>query len=116
MLTSLPASVTKITTMRDKTVRLQIDCQEIAPENMTELFALNDTLGYFYFQEQPIKEVPTKDLPEINLEPHQKSPGQRLHAVLYLLHKQNGGKDEDFDPFYRYTMEKIISDVKEILN
>jgi hypothetical protein len=115
MKTGLAAAITKITTMRDRTIRLQVDLQETAPENMAEMFALNDTQGWFFFHESPIKQINLKDLPALDLEPHQKSPSQRLHSVLYLLHKQNGGKDDTFDPFYKQQMERFIEAVKEKL-
>jgi len=113
---SLPAAITKITTMRDKTVRLQVDCQETAAEEMANLFALNDKLGYFFFADQVIKEIDTKDLPEIKLDKDEKSPGSRLRAALWVLHEQKGGKPEDFDPYYRRQMERFIEAVKEQLN
>lgn len=115
MKASLPAAVTKVTTMRDRTIRLQVDCQEVPPESMTELFELNDCLGHFFFQKERITQINLSKLPKIELEPDEKSPGQRLRSVLFLLHKQNGGKDEDFDPFYRKQMERFIGAVKERL-
>ncbi len=111
----LPATISKVTTMRDKTIRLQVDCQEIPAENMAELFALNDALGWFFFHERPLTQIDTKNLPEIKIESWEKSPGQRLKASLYRLWEQHK-TDEDFETYYRRQMEKIIEAVKEKLN
>lgn len=111
---SIPATITKVTTMRDKTVRLQVDCQETAPETMAELFALNDTLGWFFFHEQPIKEIDTSNLPEIKLEKGQKTPSERLHAVLYVLWV-NEKSDMSFDNYYLAKMNQLIEMIKSKL-
>lgn len=115
MRVSLPGAITKITTLRDRTVRLQVDCQEVRSEYAAELFALNDKIGWFFFADQVIKEVP-KDLPDVVLEKNEKSPSERLRASLFVLHSQNGGKKEDFDSFYKKQMEMFIEAVKDKLN
>lgn len=111
MKSSIPAAVTKITTMRDKTVRLVIDCQETDPETMADLFRLNDTLGWFFFHLAPIKDIDTSNLPEIKFEKGQKTPSERLHAVLYVL-----WLDEKpaipFDQFYLERMNSMIEWIK----
>ena len=111
MKSSLPAAITKVTTMRDKTVRLQVDCQESDPETMADLFRLNDTLGWFFFHEAPIKEIDTKNLPEIKLEVGQKTPSERLLACLYVLWESEK-TDVSFDNYYLAKMNSIIEWVK----
>jgi hypothetical protein len=44
-----------------------------------------------------------------------KSPSQRLKAVLFVLWKQLGERENDFDVFYRLEMEKLIDNIKEKL-
>jgi len=44
-----------------------------------------------------------------------KSPSQRLKAVLFVLWKQTGEPENDFDLFYKLEMEKIIDKIKEKL-
>ena len=52
---------------------------------------------------------------QVATERGQKTPSQRLHAVLFLLFKQSGGEG-DFETFYRREMEKYIDHVKAKLN
>lgn len=115
MKVSLPATITKITTMRDKTVRVQVDCQEIPAEYMAELFGLNDQLGWFFFHEKPIKEIDTENLPDIKLESWEKPPSQRMRAVLFRLWEQTD-KKKTFEEFYREKMEQLIEMLKEKIN
>jgi len=115
MKSSIPASITKVTTMRDKTVRVQVDCQEIPSEHMAELFDLNDKLGYFFFHEKPLKEIDTSTLPEIKLEDWEKPPSQRQRAVIFRIWEQTDRK-QTFEVFYRDQMERIIEWLKQKLN
>lgn len=115
MKTSLPATITKVTTMRDLTVRIQLDCQEMLPEYMAEIFSLNNKLGWFFFHEAPIKEIDTSKLPEIHFEEWEKTPGQRMRAVLYRLYERTD-KKITFEQFYKEKMEQLIEMLKEKLN
>lgn len=111
---SLAATITKVTTMRDKTVRIQVDCQEIDPEYMAELFALNDKLGWFFFKDKPIKEIDTSQLPDIQVEKWEKHPSQRMRAVLFRMWEQTD-KKKTFEEYYREKMEQLIEMLKEKL-
>lgn len=114
MLNSLPATITKVTTMADNGIRLQIDTQEIIPEDTAELFRLKGGLGWFFFHEAPIKEIDTKSLPHITLEKNQKSPSERYRAVLFAYHKQEK-IETPFNQWYEQRMETLIDQVKEKL-
>ena len=111
---SLPAIITKITTMSDGGIRLQVDTQEITSKDTSELFELKGKLGYFFFDEQSIKEIDTSKLPEIVLEDGEKSPSQRMRAALFVYWEQNKIK-EPFDIFYRRQLGKWIDTIKEKL-
>lgn len=108
-----PAVISKVTTMADGSIRLQVDTQEIPPEDKTRVFSLFGKLGYFFFAETTTFKIPDK-LPEIQLEKGQKSPSERLRGVLFVYWEQNKIK-EDFDTFYRRTMNRYIDSIKEKL-
>lgn len=119
MKTTLPSTITKVTTMADNTVRLQVDCQEMPPEQMAEIFKMKGLLGYFFFLDSPVLEIEKSDLPEIQLESWEKSPSQRLRAAFYryweMLHDK-GKVKEAFEVWYRVEMEKLITQIKDRLN
>jgi len=111
----LPASIFGVRTLQDKTVRLTIDCQEMHPESMAELFALQGGIGWLFFHEQPIKEIDTRNLPDIELDRDEKHPSSRLRAAIYVLWNQSK-KSQTFEVFYRDTMEKLIDFIKSKLD
>lgn len=110
------ATVTKITTLTNKVIRVTVDTQELSPLESTMLFGLKDKLGYMLFAERPLKEADLKDIPEKAVEfKGDKTPSQRLRGAMYVWWEQ-GGKQGDWDTFYRAKMEDLISQVKEKLN
>lgn len=101
--------------MSDGGVRVQVDTQEIAPEEMTELMLLKGKLGWLFFHTAPIKEIDTKDLPPITLEKNQKSPSERYRGVLFAYHQQEK-ITTPFNQWYEQRIEALINQVKEKLN
>lgn len=100
--------------MSDRTIRLNIDCQEISPVEEAKIFELRGKLGWFLFSEQIMKDEDIKNLPDIVLEKNEKSPSERLRSVLFVFWTQQGSKGS-FDSFYKGQMEKIINRFKEEL-
>ena len=100
--------------MADKGLRIQVDTQELGPEDAGQVMLLKDKLGYFVFAEQ-IGEQDIKDLPKIELEEGEKAPSARLRATLFVYWEQHKVA-EPFDLFYRRKIESFISAIKEKLN
>lgn len=109
--------------MADRTIRLQVDCQEMTAEAEAIILKSRNTIGYFLYGETEIVE---EDLEEMNLpdykplEKSDKSPSQRLRAVLYLLWIQKGKKDIygqpcDSDSYYKQILIQLIAKYKDML-
>jgi len=111
----VPSTISKITTMADGGLRLEVDTQEIDSENAAKIMMMRKKLGVFVFAETGINEKDIKDLPEIKLERNEKSPSGRLRAVLFVYWEQYKIQ-EQFDIFYRRKMEDFINVIKEKLN
>lgn len=109
---SLPAIITKLTTMADGGIRVQVDTQEIEPEESSGLFSLKGKVGYFFFDPKEIKSIDVSNLPEIQLDDGEVSPSKRQRAVLYRIWEAKG-KGGDFELFYRRFMERHIEGLKE---
>lgn len=110
------SQIQKIQTLVDGGFKLDVITQELTPEEATLLLSLHKKQGWFLFKEAPFKEEDLVDLPEIKPEfKGDKTPSQRLRAVLYVYWQQNGGKG-DFDSFYKRQMERIINKIKEKLD
>lgn len=113
---SAPAIIEKVQTLVDGGVKFTVNTPELNPESMTKLFSLTKKSGYFLFSESG--SIDTKDIPDVplDLEAGEKSPSQRLRSVLYVYWEENTSKREPFDVFYKKSIEKLITGLKEKLD
>jgi len=99
------ARVVKITTLADRTLRIQLELRELKPEEMASLM-----FSYMSQEEGVALEEVIVD------ETETKSPSQRLRGVLFKLWERNKEGLEQFDLYYRKKMGGIIDKLKEKLN
>lgn len=92
--------------------------ENLPPEQLFKLINMKNKLGWVTFNVELIEATDLLDLPKIDKTRYTegKSPQQRLRAVMFLLHKQNGGKDKDFPVVYESNIEKLITQYKEQLD
>ena len=112
-----PAIIDKISTLVDGGCKLSISTQELAPDEMTSLFSLKNKEGWFLFKESVIKESDVDkipDEPDVRIEKRDKTPSQRIRAVIYRLWETTN-KSKTADEFYKYYMDKLIEKIKEKL-
>ena len=93
--------------MADKSLRLQVDTQELPKDDKAKVFDLHETLGWFVFSKAEIQEDDLVDLPEIKPEFEEKSPSQRLRARLFVYYNHTHVNKEDFPEWYKKTMNKL---------
>lgn len=99
------AIIDKVSTLKDGSVRISLVTRALSPTQMAELF--------FWVN----KEILAIDIDEWNKD--DKSPSQRLRAVLYRLFEQSDDKERynnEFELFYRAKLERIIDQLKEKLD
>lgn len=111
----VPAEISRVQTMADGGLRLFVDTQEINPDDKGLVMSLHKKIGWFLFAEQELKQEDTLDLPEIKVEKGEKTPGQRLRAVLFLLWNKKK-TTESFDSYYRDYINRVIEKLKEGLD
>ena len=111
----VPATINKVTTMADGSLRLFVDTQEIHPSDKAELMSLHQQLGVFVFSLSNIAKEDLIQLPEVKSPGIGKTPSQRLRSVLYILWEQTQSK-QDFETFYTTYMSKLIDQIKERLD
>ena len=116
-----PGTISKITTMADNTLRLQVDCQEMPADQEAIVLKARNKYGYFLYNESEITETDVEAIPDYKpTEKGDKSPAQRLRAVLYRLWEQTGKVDMyrqpcDSDTYYKQIMETLINQHKDKL-
>lgn len=107
--------IDKITTLKDQSLKITLESQELQPEEMAALFELRNKYVYTALDEAPINpdDLDIKEpMKEFKTD---KTPSQRLRAVLYRYWEQNK-PTEDFDSYYKRKMEEIINYIKDKLN
>jgi hypothetical protein len=112
----LPAYITGINALKDKSIKLTIVTQEMSPDKAGELFSINGHLGYVYISSKTIdnKEIDTVD--KLDPEFGGKTQSQRLRAVLYRLFEVKPEGFKNFDNYYHHKTEEIINHLKSKLD
>lgn len=111
----VPSTISKVQTMSDGGLRLVVDTQELDdPFQKAAVMELHNQLGWFVFAPADIQ-ITEADIPKERIDSdEQKTPGQRLRAVLYVMYEKKG-KVGTFEEYYRKQMERIINQVKSKL-
>jgi len=111
----LSAEFSKLTTRVNHTFDITFNTSEMPAEQGAKLLPLLNQQGTLAFKFGTFTDEQIHDLPEAKEFPEQKSSSQRLRAVLFIWHKQQGHRDEDFEAFYKMQMEILINQIKNKL-
>lgn len=112
----LPAEIEGITTRKDKTVKLTIGTQELAPDKGGELFGLQNALVYLAIKKENFSTNEIGELEKLKAEDYGgKTPSQRLRNVLFVAWQQNSQGFDKFDLYYDFRMNQIIIHLKNKL-
>lgn len=110
----LETIIKKVSTLIDGGLKIDIETQELKPEDATKLFQLKGKIGYMAFKPGKISEEDIINLPdEVTEFKTQKTQAQRLRSVKYVYFYKKGGKREDFDDWYKKQTNKEIDRWKE---
>lgn len=110
----LPAILNPISRRKDKSVKLGLETRELSPEETLALMAIEGSEMWLCLAPNE-KDL---EIPEEQAEVDEKSPSERLKAVLYVLYKQETEKGKYiglFENFRREKMEKLIEMIKSKL-
>ena len=109
------ATIENIATRSDKTIKITVGTQELAPDQASLLLNLHQKIGWFLFQENPFveKDLAAEPAPEFK---ESKSPSKRLRDCLYVWWEKNTNKKKPFDDVWRDWCNKKCEEIKETLN
>ena len=116
MLLKVPATISKVTTMADNTLRLNVDTQETSSEDKAAIMELYNQLGVFLFHPTDIKEEDLVSLPDIKTDKGQKTPSQRLRNRMFVYYKDRYKKDDGFESWYISEIERIGNSYLDKIN
>lgn len=108
----VPAVITRCSSMVDGGLSIGIHTNELKPEEKVEIMNFHNKSGWMLFSSNPIED---SDIPKQRAEIGDKTPSQRLRAVLFILWDLSD-KSQDFDSFYKDKMEMFIEKVKSRLS
>lgn len=114
----IPAQLEGIRTLKDKSLKVTFETQELNPQDMLGVMENINTFGYLAFKPEPFKQEERAILEDLEteFEDRGKTPSQRLRAVLYRMWQKNS---EGFDTsvrHYEHHMEKILNHFKSKLD
>lgn len=98
------ASIGTVSSREDGSVKLSVLTAELRPSESGLLMSYHGKAAHVTIE--PHEGAP--EMVKVQTERGQKSPSQRLHAVLFLLWKQEGGEGL-FEHYYQRRMEETLS-------
>lgn len=100
--------------MKDRSFKISVECQELPPAEMSQVFSLAEKTGWLVFSENNLEksDIPEENAPEFKTD---KSPSQRLRAILYVYWNECTDKKLSFDLFWKSWTEKKINEIKKLL-
>ena len=115
-LLQLPAIISKITSMRNRSLRCQVDTNEdLSDEQMQKVMSNIEKYGHFCFLiDSTIKEEDIVKLPPLPArDKNEKSPSQTMRNIIYRIWENNTNKKQPFPDYYNSYMFKLNEKLKE---
>jgi len=109
----LPVILEKVSTLRDSSIRMVFDSQELNANDAALLFSMRKKIGWLLFSENESSEdeIPKNDVRIVG----RKTLSQRLRAVIFLNWRQDKENKLSFEDYYNVTMESLIDNFKSNL-
>jgi hypothetical protein len=109
----LPALLESFRTLKDKTLKVQFETQELTPNEFAELSESLQQFGYLAFKKEPFRKEEINAIQDLQTELETgKTPSQRLRGVLYRMYEQDAQGFKSFTTFYEHQLEIIINHFK----
>jgi len=111
-LIQVPAQLMGMNPRADRSWNLKFETRELSGDEAALL--ANNFQGEGWLVFKPNGAIVQEEIPADQADSGTKSPSRRLRDVIFILWKQRGGK-EDFETYYRVSLERLIETVKEEL-
>jgi hypothetical protein len=114
--TLLSVIVSSIRSLKDGSVSVAFETNELSPSKAGELFSLRGKIAALYIS--PKETIPQKELDQvdsIDVTMPGKSHSQRMRNVLFRLWEQESDGFKDFNSYYAFRMENFIAELKNNL-
>lgn len=114
----IPAILESFRSLKDRSYKVVLETSELTPEQVVGINASLGQYGYAAFKHDPFKQKEKEILDNLEADfgDKKKSQAQRIRAVLYKCWEQNNEGYEDFNRYYDFQTEKIITHFKNKLD
>lgn len=114
----LPAGLESYRSLKDGTLKLSFETGELSPEQMANVHYSLNKVGYLAFAPDALASHEIEEIDKLKVEysDTNKTPSQRLKAVLYLIWKKYPEGFASSEVHYLHHMEKLIDHFKSKLD
>ncbi len=109
----IAAMVNTIRSLKDGSITISLETQELSPAKAGEIFSLRGRLVTVYLSPSDISSKELSLVDSIEPDMPGKSPSQRMRNVLWILFKQDAEGYEDFPHYYERKMNTYIDGLKQ---
>jgi len=110
--TLLSCLIGGIRSLKDGSVSVNLETQELTPAKAAELFALRNQLAIVYISNKEIDKSEIEKVDKLKPELGGKTQGQRIRNTLFMLHNENPEGFADFDSYYKHKTDLYIEHLK----
>jgi len=110
----LPANLETLSTLKDGTIKITLETNEITPADFGVLYSYRNKYGFFAFKPELFDEKQKQILCNLKVTDFDnvKSPSKRMRDVLFRLWEQDNEGFNDPNLYYINKTEKIIEHLK----
>jgi len=111
--TLLSCQISGIRSLKDGSVSITLETQELSPGKAGEIFSLRKKLAAVYISpKETVKQSELDQVDALDIELPGKSQSQRIRSVLFILYEQNKEGYKDFKEYYTAKTELLIEHLK----
>jgi len=110
--TLLSCLIGGIRSLKDGSVSVNLETQELTPAKAAELFALRNQVAIVYISNKEIDKSEIEKVDKLKPELGGKTQGQRIRNTLFMLHSENPEGFADFDSYYKHKTDLYIEHLK----
>lgn len=110
----IPSILESISTLKDGTIKLTFETQELRASDVGILFSYRKGIGFLAFKPETFDEDQVKLIEGLKVENFEdnKSPSKRMRNTFYRLWEIDNHGYKDFNLYYQYRMEQLIKMLK----
>jgi len=114
----IPSLLETISTLKDGTIKLVFETQELKPDDVGKLFSYRKGIGFLAFKPETFNEDQVKLIEDLKVDNFEgnKSPSKRMRNILFKLWEQDKSGYDDFNLYYTFRMNNLNEMLKNEFN